>query len=67
METGAENGVDASNVGEGASVGQKKVKLHIGQNGPTLFKHGMEVRNPMRAGLSESVARLPWCLKLNEV
>ncbi len=29
-------------------------KLHIGQNGPSLYRRGMEVRNPMQGGLSES-------------
>ena len=29
-----------------------KVKLHIGQNGPSLWRSGMEVGNPMHDGLS---------------
>ena len=32
----------------------KNLKLYIGQHGPSLFRTGMEVGNPMRGGLSES-------------
>lgn len=37
----------------GDSTPRKKVKLHIGQSGPSLFRPHMEVRNPMKGGLSE--------------
>lgn len=43
-------GVKAEN---GESAPRKKVKLHIGQSGPSLFRPHMEVRNPMKGGLSE--------------
>ena len=39
----------------GASSGSKKVKLHIGQHGPSMFRPNMHVGNPMKDGLSESI------------
>ena len=35
----------------------KKVKLNIGQFGPSLFRPNMEVGNPMKGGLSECTAQ----------
>ena len=35
----------------------KKVKLNIGQFGPSLFRPNMEVGNPMKGGLSECAAQ----------
>lgn len=51
METDGETEAKGQN-GEPTSADQKKVKLYIGQNGPSLFRPNMEIRNPMKAGLS---------------
>lgn len=32
---------------------QKKVKLYIGQNGPSMWREGMEVANPVANGMSK--------------
>ena len=40
----------------GASLGSKKVKLHVGQHGPSMFRPNMHVGNPMKDGLSESLS-----------
>ena len=37
------------------SSSKKSVKLHIGQNGPSLFRPNMHVGNPMNEGLSMSL------------
>lgn len=41
-----------------AASGSKNVKLHIGQHGPSMFRPNMHVGNPMKDGLSESLAPL---------
>lgn len=53
------NGGDVTMAEAGATEGEQppappkpKVKLHIGQNGPSLWRSGMEVGNPMHDGLS---------------
>ena len=38
--------------GEQPQAPKPKVKLYIGQNGPSLWRSGMEVGNPMHDGLS---------------
>lgn len=43
---------EAQNGADGAS-SSKRVKLHIGQHGPSMFRPHMEVGNPMKDGLSE--------------
>ncbi|EJD01073.1 actin-related protein Arp4p [Fomitiporia mediterranea MF3/22] len=39
--------------------GSKKVKLHIGQHGPSLFRPNMHVGNPMSGGLIEDFSPIP--------
>lgn len=34
-------------------VGRPKAKLYIGQNGPSIWRSGMEISTPMENGLSE--------------
>ena len=53
------NGGDVTMGEAGATEGEQppappkpKVSLHIGQNGPSLWRSGMEVANPMHDGLS---------------
>lgn len=43
---------DAVNGTDGSS-SSKRVKLHIGQHGPSMFRPNMEIGNPMKDGLSE--------------
>ena len=49
-ESNKENGqLSADNA---PSSSKKSVKLHIGQNGPSMFRPNMHVGNPMKEGLS---------------
>ncbi|KAH8113415.1 actin-related protein Arp4p [Phellopilus nigrolimitatus] len=48
----AQNGGDAHS-------SSKRVKLHIGQHGPSMFRPNMEVRNPMGDGLIEDFTPIP--------
>ncbi|KAI5120908.1 hypothetical protein M0805_002888 [Coniferiporia weirii] len=56
-----EDDVDKENFGAGGSArtGSKKVKLHIGQHGPSMFRPGMEVRSPMKDGLIDDFTPIP--------
>ncbi|KAL5488129.1 ARP4 [Sanghuangporus weigelae] len=49
---------DAS-VGANAPSSSKKVKLYIGQHGPSLFRPNMQVGNPISNGLIEDFAPIP--------
>ena len=53
---------EAMNGEQKVGASSSNAKLHIGQNGPSLYRSGMEVRNPMQGGLSEFNRNL---LKLN--
>lgn len=44
-----------SNAGANPAPSSKKVKLHIGQHGPSLFRPNMQVGNPLSGGLSMSI------------
>ncbi|TDL29315.1 actin-related protein Arp4p [Rickenella mellea] len=52
MEAGGDPAADAAEI-------KKKAKLHIGQHGPSMFRHGMEVANPMQAGLIHDFTPIP--------
>lgn len=49
----ASNGQPNDQLTTDSTVKQKKLKLFIGQHGPSLYRPGMEIGNPMRGGLSE--------------
>lgn len=49
---GGENEPTRSPSGGSNTQSQKKAKLHIGQHGPSMYRHGMEVNNPLQGGLS---------------
>lgn len=53
MEADADKENEGVKPENGESTSRKNVKLHIGQFGPSLFRPHMEVRNPMKGGLSE--------------
>ncbi|KAM5535668.1 hypothetical protein V8D89_010655 [Ganoderma adspersum] len=60
------NGGDVAMAEAGATEGEQppappkpKVKLHIGQNGPSLWRSGMEVGNPMHDGLIQNFDCVP--------
>ena len=55
--TAAMEGIESNGETVPAASGSTSAKLHIGNNGPSLFRPGMEVRNPMQGGMSE-----PSCL-----
>ncbi|KAI0676897.1 actin-like protein Arp4p [Trametes maxima] len=63
-EPAASNG-DVTMGEAGASEGEQpqapkpKVKLHIGQNGPSLWRSGMQVGNPMHDGLVQNFDSIP--------
>ncbi|KLO15641.1 actin-related protein Arp4p [Schizopora paradoxa] len=42
---------EAMNGEQKVGASSSNAKLHIGQNGPSLYRSGMEVRNPMQGGL----------------
>ena len=44
--------------GEQPPAPQPKAKLYIGQNGPSLWRSGMQVDNPMHDGLSKLALHL---------
>ena len=45
-------GSEGTNGEQGSSQPARKVKMHIGHQGPSVFRHGMEIKNPMQDGLS---------------
>ena len=47
------NGDAASKAEQPEQSTQKKVKLYIGQNGPSMWREGMEIGNPVVNGMSE--------------
>ena len=49
MEEGAEGGASTN----GNTVGKKYSQIFIGQSGPSMWRPGMEIGNPMQDGLSE--------------
>jgi actin-like protein 6A len=38
--------------GESAPTQSTKAKMYIGQDGPSVWREGMEIGNPMKDGLS---------------
>ncbi len=63
LEEPASSGGDVAMGEAGAPEGEQpappkpKVKLHIGQNGPSLWRNGMHVGNPMADGLGTHLLR----------
>ena len=51
----ATNGDAANKAEQPEQSSQKKVKLYIGQNGPSMWREGMEIGNPVVNGMSESI------------
>lgn len=49
----AMEGAETENGEQKTGLSSSNAKLHIGQNGPSLYRRGMEVRNPMQGGLSK--------------
>ena len=49
----ATNGDAASKPEQPEPSNQKKVKLYIGQNGPSMWREGMEIGNPVGNGMSK--------------
>lgn len=49
----ATNGDAASKPEPPEPSNQKKVKLYIGQNGPSMWREGMEIGNPVGNGMSK--------------
>lgn len=41
--------------GEQAETLQKRTKLYVGQNGPSVWREDMEIGNPVQNGLSTSI------------
>lgn len=47
--------VISSYYGYKPTAGDPDAKLYLGQNGPSIWRDGMEIANPMRDGLSQSL------------
>ena len=43
---------DAGNEGDAAKKPDKKVKLYIGQNGPSVWREDMQIANPVHDSMS---------------
>ena len=56
MGEAGEEGGDASKKPE------RKIKLFIGQNGPSVWREGMQIANPVHNGLSASAVSYVTCV-----